>query len=456
MKHTWEQSLSARADADLAELVEFLRIPSVSTDPVHATDVRAAADWVAARLGRAGVSEVTVHETAGHPAVIGRWPVGPDRPTALIYGHYDVQPPEPLDLWETPPFEPTIRDGRLYARGASDMKGNLLTVIQAVEALAVANGAPPLNLVFLFEGEEEIGSPNLAPLIEAERERLACDYAISADGGMFGPDTPSLTVSLKGLGGCQIDLRTGSTDLHSGMYGAAVPNAIQALTRLVATLHDGDGRVAVAGFYDDVQELTAAERTEIAAIPFDESAYLDQAGVSTFWGEPGYSPLERAWARPTLDLNGIWGGFQGDGAKTVTPCEAHAKITCRLVARQVPQRIVELLKHHIAANCPPGATATVTPLPGLAHPFSIRRDHPALLAAGSVLRDLYGTDPLIVRNGGTIPVTGMLNDILGVETVLFAWSLPGSQAHAPNEWYRIEDFLRGRRAYASYLTALGR
>ena len=452
----WNDWLADREAEHLAELDDLLRLPSVSTDPAHATDVARTASWVAERLRAAGVPEVEVAPTDGHPAVVGRWRIADDQPTVLIYGHYDVQPPEPLDLWQTPPFEPTTRDGRIYARGSSDMKGNLLTAIQAVEALAQTHGAPPINVTFLVEGEEEIGSPNLAPLISRERERLACDFAVSADGGQYGPDTPSLTVSLKGLTGGQLDVQTGTTDLHSGMYGATAPNAVQTLARLLATFHDADGRVAVDGFYDDVRDLSPDERAEIAAVPFDEADYRRQAGVETFWGEPGYSPLERAWTRPTVDLNGVWGGFQGDGSKTVTPCQAHAKITCRLVANQDPAKIQDLLRRHVEAHCPPGTTATYTPLPGSARPFEIARDHPGLIAAGRVLEGLFGKDPIVIRSGGTIPVTAMFQELLGVETVMFAWSVPGSQAHAPNEWYRIEDFLRGRRGYAAFLTALAR
>ena len=454
MVATWEQRLAERDDADFGHLLDFLRIPSVSTDPDHRQDVAAAAAFVADRLREAGVPEVEIHPTAGHPVVRGDWQVGSDRPTVLVYGHYDVQPAEPLDLWESPPFEPVVRDGRVYARGSSDMKGNLLTAVQGVAALAQAHGAPPVNVRFLFEGEEEIGSPNLEPFVRAERERLACDAVICADGGMYAPDRPSLSVSTKGLAGCQIDLRTARGDLHSGMYGAVVPNAVQALGKLLTTFHDADGRVAVDGFYDAVRDLSPEERAEIAAVPFDEAAYREQAGVETFWGEPGYTPLERAWARPTLDLNGAWGGYQAEGAKTVTPSEAHAKVTCRLVPGQDPDQILALLERHVARHSPPGAQATVTRLPGSARPWAARRDLPAFAAAGPVLRELFGADPLIVRTGGTIPVLDVFKRELGADSVIFAWSLPGSGAHAPNEWYRRDDFRRGRHGYAALLAAL--
>ncbi len=451
---TWEQALAEREAAHVEQLMAFLRIPSVSTDPARNAETARAAEFVAERLREAGVPTVEILPTGGHPVVYGDWRVGDDRPTFLVYGHYDVQPAEPLELWRTPPFEPNVRDGRIYARGASDMKGNLLSAIQGVEALARAGGAPPVNVRFIFEGEEEIGSPNLAPFVRAERERLACGAVLCADGGQFAADRPSLDVSTKGLAGCQIDLRTAAGDLHSGMYGAVVPNAVRAMARLLASFHDAEGRVAVEGFSDAVREPTAEERAEIAQVPFDEAEYRAQAGVEALRGEPGYGPLERAWLRPTLDLNGVWGGFQGEGSKTVTPCQAHAKVTCRLVPDQEPEAILDLIERHVAAHCPPGAEATVNRIPGSARPWAVDRSLPALAAAGEVLAELWGSEPVVIRSGGTIPVLDVFKQELGADSVIFAWSLPGSGAHAPNEWYRVEDFLRGRRAYAALLTAL--
>lgn len=452
--NTWQDHLAMNESQHRAELDELLRLPSVSTDPARAADVQATAEWVAARLRRAGVPEVEVVPTAGHPTVLGWWQTSPDKPTVLIYGHYDVQPEEPVALWQTPPFEPTERDGRIYARGSSDMKGNLLTAVQGVEALATAQGAPPVNVIFLFEGEEEIGSPNLADLVRDRQDALGCDAVLSADGGQQGADQPSLTVALKGLAGCQINLRTATSDLHSGMYGATVPNAVQSLVQLAATLHDADGRVAVAGFYDTVVDTAPEERAEIAAVPFDEAAFKRNLGLTELWGEAGWSPRERQWARPVLDLNGIWGGFQGDGAKTVTPSEAHVKITCRLVADQEPEGIIQLIRAHVEKHCPPGATAEVVPLPGSARPFALNRDNAVHRAAGETLAELFGNDPVIVRSGGTIPATAIFQQVLGADTIMFGWAMPDSGAHAPNEWYRVEDFLRGRRAYAALLERL--
>lgn len=452
----WSAHLDGRRDGHFQELLELLRIPSISTDPAHADDVAAAADWVARRLRAAGVPEVDIVQTSGHPHVVARWHAAPGKPTVLIYGHFDVQPVDPIELWETPPFEPTIRDGDLYARGAADMKGNLVTVIQAVEALARADGAPPVNLTFLFEGEEEIGSPTLPGLVAAERGKLACDVALSADGGMGGPRLPVLLVALKGICGMQIDVTTSSTDLHSGSYGAAAPNAVQALVQLAATFHTADGRVAVEGFYDAVRELTEEERAEIAAVPTSDDEFMREAGIHGLWGEPGYSVLERRWARPTLDMNGIHGGFQGDGVKTVTPAQAHLKITCRLVVDQDPAQILDLLERHVEKHAPAGVRVSVDRAGTRAMPYAIRRGNPALTTLGEVLTEVYGVAPVVARSGGSVPVTEVFQRELGVDTVTLGFGMPGSRAHAPNEWYPVEQFDFARRTYAAYLEALGR
>src|SRR6185312_5450375 len=356
MPEAWDNVLAETEASDLEALNEFLRIPSISALPQHDADVRRAAEWMAAKLREAGVPEVELLPTGRNPIIFGSWLVDDAQPTAMIYGHYDVQPPDPLDLWESPPFEPTVRDGKLYARGSTDDKGNAFATVNAVAALNATQGGPKINLKFFFEGEEEIGSPSLPKFVHEQRERLACDLVVSADGDMFEPDTPSLTLSSKGLAGCQINLRTADTDMHSGMYGAAMPNAVQHLVQLAATFHTPDNRVAIEGFYDNVHELTLQERADIAAVPFNEEAYRASVNAPALWGEKGYSPLERAWTRPTLDMNGIWGGFQGAGNKTVTPCEAHLKITCRLVPDQDPSEILDLIERHVQKHCPPSAT----------------------------------------------------------------------------------------------------
>jgi acetylornithine deacetylase/succinyl-diaminopimelate desuccinylase-like protein len=418
-------------------------------------EVAQTAEWVAERLRAAGVPDVRIATSAGHPSVIGSWHVADDQPTVLIYGHYDVQPAEPLELWLTPPFEPSVSDDTIVARGSSDMKGNLLTAIQGIEAAARANGGmPPVNVKFIFEGEEEIGSPNFREIIREHKDFLKADAVISADGSQFSADTPALSVSLKGLGGVQVNLNTANTDLHSGSYGAWVPNAVQSMAQLAATFHDQDGRVQVEGFYDAVRELSQAERDEMALLPLDDEEEMRKLGIDSLWGEAGFTSRERQWSRPTLDLNGIWGGFQGDGIKTVTPAEAHLKITCRLVADQDPANIVELIRAHCQKHCPPGAKVEVVGLPGSARPYAVDRSDPVFGAVKDVLTELYGKDPVIVRNGGTVPATGMFQDELGVETITMAWAASDSKAHAPNEWYSIRDYYRGREGYAMLMERL--
>ncbi len=452
----WNTWFAEREDEHLAELFDFLRIPSVSALPSHRNDVRRAAGWVADRLRRAGVPDVQLLETGGHPLVLGYWSVDPAKPTAMIYAHYDVQPPDPLDLWESPPFEPEIRDGRIYARGAGDDKAGLLTTILAVEALAARDGQPPINLVFFFEGEEEISSPSVAPFIRENRDTINADFVISADGMMLDEHTPALTVSTKGIAGCEIILTTAATDMHSGLYGGSVRNAAQAMAVLVASFHDPSGRVAVDGFYNQVNDPTDREREELDRVPFDADRYFGAVGAGQLWGEPGFYPLERLWLRPTLDVNGLWSGFQGAGSKTVTPAEARVKITCRLVPEQQPADILDRLEDHVRAHCPSGASLQFLRRDGSALPYAIDRDHPALLAAEDTLRSLFDKDPAVIRIGGTIPIAQDFKQELGADLIFFAWSLPDCNAHAPNEWYRLQDFRTGAVATCEYLSRLGR
>jgi acetylornithine deacetylase/succinyl-diaminopimelate desuccinylase-like protein len=452
----WTSWLAERETEHLNELFTFLRIPSISSLPEHRGDVRRAAEWVVDRLSRAGVPEVELLETGGHPLVTGQWHVSDDLPTVMIYAHYDVQPPDPLDLWTSPPFMPEIRDGRIYARGAGDDKAGLLITILAVEALVAKSGAPPVNLRFFFEGEEEIGSPSVAPYIRQHRDRFACDFVMSADGLMWDEETPSVMVSVKGMAGCEIALRTASTDMHSGIYGGSVRNAAQAMAELAATLHDRSGRVAVEGFYDRVIDPIDEERRELEAVPFDEARYFGQVGAGALWGEPGYSPLERLWMRPTLDINGLWSGFQGEGTKTVTPAEARLKITCRLVPDQDPENILDLIERHVERHCPTGATFTFTRRTGTARPYAIPRDHPGLVAAAETLRGLFRKEPAVVRIGGTIPIAEVFKGELGADLVFFAWSQTDCNAHAPNEWFRLEDFRNGTAATCAFLERVSR
>jgi acetylornithine deacetylase/succinyl-diaminopimelate desuccinylase-like protein len=447
--------LEANRDRALAELIEFASIPSVSTDPAHANDVRAAAAWVATRLASAGPFTIRTLPTAGNPVVFCEWLGAPGKPTVLVYGHYDVQPADPLEKWTSPPFAPNVRDGRLYARGVSDDKGPMLIPILVAEAFFRTTGALPVNVKFLFEGEEEVGSPSLEAFIRDNKALLASDVVLSADGAMWRINEPSLTVASRGLAGLEITLTAASKDLHSGRHGGAVANPLHGMAQLIASLHDRDGRVAVQGFYDRVRELTAAERAEIAALPFDEGAYLAQVGAPAAFGEPGYTTLERQWTRPTLEVNGMWGGYEGPGSKTVIPSEAHAKITCRLVFDQDPDQVVALVTRHLESHVPPGTRLSVAPGDHGARPAQIDGDNFALRAAGAALREVYGVRPLVVRMGGTVPIAELFQRHMGLGTVFFSFSTADEDYHAPNEFFRVHRLHEGLTAWARLWTLLG-
>ncbi len=440
--------LEQRRDSILGELIEFAAIPSVSTDPAHAADVVAAAAWVATQLSAAGPFTVRTIPTPGASIVYAEWLGAPGAPTVLIYGHYDVQPPDPLELWQSPPFEPTLRDGRLYARGASDDKGPMLIPIKVAEAFFAVGGRLPVNLKFMIEGEEETGSPNLEPFVTRHRELLAADVVISADGGMWRIDEPSLTVANRGLAGLELTLSGPAKDLHSGRHGGSVANPLHAMASLIASLHQADGRVAVAGFYDRVRELSPAERAGIAALPFDEATYLGQVGAAAAVGEAGYSTLERQWTRPTLEVNGMWGGYEGPGQKTIVPSVAHAKITCRLVPDQDPDEIVALVTRHLESHLPEGTRLTVMPGDHGARPFHVGGDNRALKAAELALQETYGVAPLIVRMGGTVPVAEIFQRVMGLDTVYFSFSTGDEDFHAPNEFFRVHRLHEGLAAWA--------
>ena len=450
----WETYLAENKERFLAELLDFLHIPSISALPEHAADVQRAAEWAARRLTAAGVEKVQILPTGGHPVVYGEWLHAPGKPTILIYGHFDVQPVDPVHLWSHPPFEPTLRDGRIYARGASDDKGNMLAPILAVEALLKTEGALPVNVKFCFEGQEEIGSPQLHDFMPRHKDLFACDLVISADGGQWGETEPSILLSLRGGCGVQIDIKGAKTDLHSGIYGGAIQNPIHALLQLLGSMRSPEGRVLVDGFYDEVMEFSEAERAEIARAPFAEAEYLGALGLEATFGEPGYTTLERAWIRPTLELNGIWGGFQGAGVKTVLPNEAHAKITCRLVANQTPDKILALLAQHIEKHTPTGVQIKVSSLSIRGKPYMIPADHPGNEAARVVLEEFYGRKPYHIRSGGSIPICGLFLDHLRAHTVSFAFGLEDEGAHAPDEFFRISSFELGRKAYCKLLYQL--
>jgi acetylornithine deacetylase/succinyl-diaminopimelate desuccinylase-like protein len=447
--------LEANHDHILAELIEFAAIPSVSTDPAHAADVVVAARWVANALSSAGPFAVRTIPTTGNPVVYGEWLGAPGKPTVLVYGHYDVQPPDPLEKWQSPPFAPTLRDGRLYARGVSDDKGPMLIPIKVAQAFFAAAGALPINIKCMFEGEEEIGSPSLDGFIEQHKALLAADFVLSADGAMWRIDVPSLTVASRGQAGLEITLTGASKDLHSGRHGGAVANPLHAMAQLIATLHESNGRVAVAGFYDAVRELTAAERADIAALPFDDREYLAQIGAPATFGEPGYTTLERQWTRPTLEVNGMWGGYEGPGSKTVIPTVAHAKITCRLVPDQDPREIVAVVAQHLVARVPSGTRLTISPGDHGARAYCIPSDHFALRAADEALATVYDARPLRVRMGGTVPISELFERHMGLDTVFFSFSTADEDFHAPNEFFRVRRLYDGLEAWARCWTILG-
>ena len=447
----WQAYLDANQERFTQELLTFLRFPSISSLPEHAADVRQAGEWVAARLATAGMEHVELMETGHHPVVYADWLHAPGKPTVMIYGHFDTQPVDPLELWENPPFAPVIKEDRVYARGASDDKGNMFAPILALEALLQTEGGLPINVKCFFEGQEEIGSPTLPDFIAANKAKFACDYVLSSDGGQWEEDQPALAVAFKGLCALQIDVTGPSLDVHSGGYGGAIQNPIHALVSILGSMRGPDGRILVQGFYDRVRPLTAAERAQIATVPFDEAAYKQRLGIDAVFGEVGYSTLERAWARPTLELNGIWGGFQGPGAKTVLPSQAHAKITCRLVADQKPGEIAELINQHVAANTPPGVKVQVTLLESGADPYLMPTEHPGNAAARAVHLEMYGKEPLVVRSGGSIPVTALFLKSLAVYTVNYAFGLNDERIHSPNEFFRLSSFVRGQRGYCMLL-----
>ena len=455
MAQTPHEYLSAQRERMLAELIEFARIPSVSADPAHAADIEHAARWVADQLTSVGPFEVRTLATAGHPVVYAQWLGAPGARTILIYGHYDVQPPDPLEKWTSDPFQPQVREGRLYARGVSDDKGPMFIPIKVAEAFFATRGALPLNVKFMIEGEEEIGSPSLESFIAEHAQLLAADFVLSADGAMWRIDEPSITVSSRGLVVLEFSLKGASKDLHSGRYGGSVANPLHAMAQLIASLHTPDGRVAVAGFYDQVEELSAAERQAIAALPFDEQRYLEQVGAPTTFGEPGYSTLERQWSRPTLEVNGMWGGYQGHGSKTVIPSEAHAKISCRLVPDQDPQDILAKVIRHLEQHVPAGVRLSMTRDRHGAAPYRIPADHVGLKIAEKVLREVYAQQPLFVRMGGTLTVSELFKRLLGLDTVFFSFSTADEDFHAPNEFFRLHRFYEGLQAWALYWDQLG-
>jgi acetylornithine deacetylase/succinyl-diaminopimelate desuccinylase-like protein len=431
------------------ELFDFLRIPSVSARPEYDGDTARAADWLAGSMRAAGLS-TEILPTGGHPVVLGEWRgAGPSRPTVLVYGHYDVQPAEPLELWTTPPFEPTVRDGKLYARGSVDDKGQLFLHIKAIESHLVVRGRLPINIVVLAEGEEEVGSDHLGPFVEQHADRLRCDAVVISDSSMFAPGLPSILGSLRGLAYFQIDVQGPAQDLHSGGYGGAVVNPATALARIIASFHDADGHIAIPGFYDAVRTISADTRRGFAALPFHEKVFRAEVGAPELGGEKGYSILEQLWARPTCEVNGLLSGYTGEGAKTVLPARAMAKVSCRLVPDQDPAEIGRLMREHVARVAPAGVAVAVRELHG-GRPWRATPQGPVFEAARRALSAAFHKEPVITGEGGSIPVVADFERILGAPVLLLGFGLPGENAHAPDEWMSVENFELGMRAIATF------
>lgn len=434
----------------LNELKELLRIPSISTDPNHKEDMIAAADWVADHLANLGLDKVKVLPTGGHPVVYGEiLSMEPSAPTILVYGHYDVQPVEPLELWTSDAFEPVQRGENLYARGASDMKGQILATIKALESVIHA-GEIPINIKFLIEGEEEIGSPNLGRFIRENQELLFCDFALNPDTGMIAPDLPTITYALRGLAYFEVRIDGPDQDLHSGIYGGVVHNPAQALCELIAGMHDENGKVTLPGFYDKVRAIDEDERAELARLPMGEDFYLRQTGAPALWGEKQFSPVERVGARPTLEVNGIYSGFTGEGSKTVLPAWAMAKISTRLVPDQDPEEVHQQLLKYLETNAPGSIAYRVKNLVG--SPASISdQNSTGVKAMQLAMEQVWGKKPLFRREGGSVPVVVLFMDLLKIESVNCGFSLPDDNAHSPNEKLHLPTWTKGIESIINFI-----
>lgn len=437
------------------ELFDLLRIPSISTDTSRTGDVKKAADFLLAQLSGMNLENVKLYPTKRHPIVYGEYlHAGKDKPTVLIYGHYDVQPPDPLDLWESEPFNPTVKDGKVYARGSADDKGQAYIHVKSVESLIKTTGKLPVNIKFILEGEEEIGSPNLVPFLKEHKEMLKCDMVLISDTSMFAKNVPSITYGLRGLAYMEIEVVGPKRDLHSGIYGGGVQNPLNVLCEIIAKLKDEHGKIQIPGFYDKVRELTAEERKVYESLPFDEEEYKRDLDIDAVYGEEGFSTLERVSARPTLDVNGIWGGYQGEGAKTVLPSKGGAKVSMRLVPDQDPNEIAELFIKHINSLAPKGVRVNPISHHG-GHPAITDLDFYGMKAAAKAFADIYGKEPLFTREGGSIPIVADFKTILGVNSILMGFGLNSDSIHSPNEHFSLEDFHRGIKTSARFLQILG-
>jgi acetylornithine deacetylase/succinyl-diaminopimelate desuccinylase-like protein len=439
--------INTHRDDYVEQLKQYLAIPSISALPQHAADVRRCAEWTADEMRRVGLQNVKLEETPGNPVVYGEWLGAPGAPTILFYGHYDVQPVDPLELWTTPPFEATVRDGEIYARGAADDKGQVFMHLKAIEAHIKQTGKLPVNMKVILEGEEEVGSENLDDYVRAHKEQLAADVVVVSDSTMFDRGVPSICYGLRGLAYFQIDLRGTSTDLHSGSFGGAVANPAFVLAQTLAAMKDRGGRIKIPGFYDDVVALSDAERAEFAKLPFNEKRYRKEIGAPKLHGESGYTTLERVWGRPTFEVNGLLSGFTGDGAKTVIPALAMAKVSMRLVPNQDPKKIGDLFEAYLKKSAPKTVDLSITRMHG-GKPWMTAFDNPFVQAAARAIERGFGKTPVFNREGGSIPVVSTFQEVLGLPTVLFGVGLPDENAHAPNEKLDLSNFHNGMIASA--------
>jgi acetylornithine deacetylase/succinyl-diaminopimelate desuccinylase-like protein len=440
----------------LEELKDFLRIPSISNEEANKDDVRKAAEWLESQLKNIGLENVTVFETEGHPIVYADWlKAGNDVPTVIIYGHYDVQPVDPLELWTDPPFEPVVKGNKIYARGSADDKGQIFIHMKSLEAHLKNNGKLPINVKILFEGEEEIGSVNLEKFIEVHKDKLKADYVVISDTSMYTDNLPSICYGLRGLCFMQIDLVGPNKDLHSGSFGGGVNNPINVLAEMINKLKDDKGKILIDGFYDDVMNLTENEREEFKRLPFDEKEYMNDLNVIELFGEEGYTTVERVSARPTLDCNGIWGGYQGQGAKTVLPSVAGAKISMRLVPNQDPDKVAKLFEDFIYKIAPKSVKVKVTSLHG-GKPSVTAIDTPAIKAAVTSLKKAFGVEPVFFKEGGSIPIVNSFKETLGADAILLGFGLPDDNIHSPNEKFDLGNFYKGISTVAYYYEELSK
>lgn len=443
------QYLDKQRSRHLEELSEYLKIESISTLEAHKADVQRAAEWTAAKLKAAGLEEVTVNATKGHPIVTGHTPVVKGAPTVLVYGHYDVQPVEPLEAWKIPPFKPTVKAGKIYGRGTADDKGQIFIHLAVLEAFKTVRGGCPINIKVLFEGEEEIGSPNLLPFLQKNAKRLACDLVVVSDTHMIGIRSPSITVGLRGMACLEFSVKTSGGDQHSGTFGGGIANPCQVIAEILAACKDAKtGKVKIPGFYDDVRKMSKKERDNLARIPFDEQAHLKETGALALFGEKGFTTTERTGARPTFEVNGVWGGYNGPGIKTVLPAVAHAKVSMRLVPFQDPDKVGAAAKAFIESLAPPHARVTVKLEQNKGFPSFVDPDFPAMRAAADAITKVFGKQPLFSLEGGSIPIVAEFKRILGRETILLGFGLPDDNLHAPNEKFDLRMLDKGMKTVA--------